>query len=60
MLRVRERDRACTGASGYSLPPFIIFGNCFPSGPCGRNGPNNASYGISLNGYVDSNMFPKY
>ena len=46
-------------ASGYSLPPFIIFENCFPSGPYGRNGPNNALYGISPNGYMDSELFKK-
>ena len=47
-------------ASGYSLPPFIIFENCFPSGPYGRNGPNNALYGISPNGYMDSELFKKW
>ena len=47
-------------ASGYSLLPFIIFENCFPSGPHGRNGPNNALYGISPNGYMDSELFKKW
>ena len=47
-------------ASGYSLPPFTIFENCFPSGPHGRNGPNNTLYGISPNSYMDSELFKKW
>ena len=47
-------------ASGYSLPLFIIFENFFPSGPYVRNGPSNALYGISPNGYMDSKLFKKW
>ena len=58
MLRVRE------GESMYCyiwlfMPPFMTFENCFPSRPYSRNGPNNASYGISLNGYMNSKLFTK-
>ena len=47
-------------ASCYSLPPFIIFENCFLSGSYGRNGPSNTLYAISPNGYMDSKLFKKW
>ena len=49
---------ACVSASGLILPPpHIIFQQSFPSGPYGRNGPDSALYSISLNGYMDSELF---
>lgn len=44
-------------ASGYALPPFIIFEKSYPSGPYGRLGPDNALYGTSPNGYMDAELF---
>lgn len=43
----------CVSASKFALPPFLIFEKAFPSGPYARNGPENALYGTSPNGYMD-------
>ena len=44
-------------ADGTPLPPFLIFEKSFPSGPYARLGPDNALYGVSPNGYMDSELF---
>ena len=44
-------------ASGYALPPFFIFEKSYSSGPYARNGPDNALYAVSPNGYMDIELF---
>ena len=47
----------CVSASGQVLPPMIIFEKCFPSAPYVREGPINAMYCKSPNGYMDEELF---
>ena len=47
-------------ASGYALPPFIIFETSFPSGPYARLGQRNSLYATSPNGYMDIELFIKW
>ena len=46
-------------ASGFILPPFLIFEQSFPSGPYARSGPDNALYAVSPNRYMDAELFMK-
>ena len=48
---------ACVSASGYIMPPHIIFSQSYPSGPYARDGPMGALYSISDNGYMDTELF---
>ena len=48
---------ACVSASGYIMPPNIIFAQSYPSGPYARDGPDGALYSISDNSYMDSQLF---
>ena len=48
---------SCVSASGMILPPHIIFQQSFPSGPYGKDGLDGALYSISLNGFMDSELF---
>ena len=48
---------ACVLASGYIMPPHIIFSQSYPSGLYARDGPNGALYSILDNEYMDSELF---
>ena len=48
---------ACVSASGYIMPPHIVFSQAYPSGPCAQDGPDGVLYSISDNGYMDSELF---
>ncbi|XP_057315530.1 uncharacterized protein LOC130656643 [Hydractinia symbiolongicarpus] len=47
-------------AAGVPLPPMIIFEKAFPSGPYARDGPTNALYAHSPNGYMDIELFKQW
>ncbi|KAG5281599.1 hypothetical protein AALO_G00074160 [Alosa alosa] len=50
----------CANAAGESIPPFVIFRGSFPSTAYGLEGPQNALYGVSEKGYMDSDLFLKW
>lgn len=50
----------CVNAAGDSIPPFIIYPGCLPSGAYRLDGPPNALYGIQEKGYMDSELFLKW
>ena len=56
-LLMHITTHVCVSASGVPLPPFIIFEKAFPLGPYTRNGPHDALYTISPNGYMDIELF---
>ena len=47
----------CVSANGASLPPMIIFEKAFPSSAYVAEGPINALYAKSPNGYMDEELF---
>jgi len=47
-------------ASGFALPPFVIFEKAFPSGPYAKIGPDDALYANAPNGYMDTQLFTKW
>ena len=44
-------------AAGIPLPPFIIYPKCFPGGQYRFDGPDDALYGKSESGWIDSELF---
>ena len=44
-------------AAGVALPPMIIFSKSFPGGVYKFYGPDNAVYGKSESGWIDSELF---
>ena len=50
----------CASASGYVLPPMIVFEQCFPSGDYSKSGPTDCLYAKSPNGYMDGDLFLKW
>ena len=48
---------ACVSASGYIMPPHIIFSQSYPSDPYAQDWPNGALYSILDNVYMDSEIF---
>ena len=48
---------ACMSASGYIMPPHIIFSQAYPSGLYAPDGPDGALYYKSDNGYMDTELF---
>ena len=50
----------CVSAAGQVLPPMIIFEKAFPSSPHFREGPTNALYAKSPNGYMDLELFSEW
>lgn len=51
---------ACVSAAGESIPPFIIFPHCLPHTAYSLEGPKDALFGVSPNGYKDSELFMKW
>ena len=48
----------CTASvAGIPLPPFIIYPKCFPGGQSNFDGTNDALYGKSETGWIDSELF---
>ncbi|XP_013405978.1 tigger transposable element-derived protein 2 isoform X2 [Lingula anatina] len=47
----------CGSAAGQLLPPMIIFEGCPPAPEATQQGPEDALYGSSESGYIDSNMY---
>ena len=47
----------CMSASGYIMPPHIIFSQAYPSGLYAPDGPDGALYYKSDNGYMDTELF---
>ena len=50
----------CCSASGQVLPPMIIFKECFPSGHYSKDGPDEALYAKSPNGWMDRELFVEW
>ena len=51
----------CTAsAAGFPLPPMIIYPKVYPGGAYTFAGPDDAVYGKSESGYVDSELFIKW
>ncbi|XP_057316504.1 uncharacterized protein LOC130657532 [Hydractinia symbiolongicarpus] len=50
----------CVSPGGLMVPPFIIYEKSFPSGNYSANGPTDALYGKSDNGYMDEDLFFKW
>ena len=44
-------------AAGLTLPPFIIYPKSFPGGSYQFDGPDDALYGRSESGWIDSELF---
>ena len=47
----------CCSAAGQKLPPFMTFQTLFPSSAYSTQGPENAVYTKSPNGYIDEELF---
>ncbi|XP_013379225.1 uncharacterized protein LOC106150784 [Lingula anatina] len=47
----------CGSAVGQLLPPMIIFEGCPPAPEAIQQGPEDALYGSSESGYIDSDMY---
>ena len=47
-------------AAGFPLPPMIIYPKAYPGGAYTFAGPDDAVYGKSESGYVDSELFIKW
>ena len=47
-------------AAGFPLPPMIIYPKAYPGGAYTFEGPDDALYGKSESGYVDSELFTKW
>ena len=47
-------------AAGFPLPPMIIYPKAYPGGAYTFEGPDDALYGKSESGYVDSELFIKW
>ena len=47
-------------AAGFPLPPVIIYPKAYPGGAYTFSGPDDALYGKSESGYVDSELFIKW
>ncbi|XP_057297609.1 uncharacterized protein LOC130628645 [Hydractinia symbiolongicarpus] len=50
----------CVSPGRLMVPPFIIYEKSFPSGNYSANGPTDALYGKSNNGYMDEDPFFKW
>ncbi|KAG5262976.1 hypothetical protein AALO_G00281080 [Alosa alosa] len=50
----------CVSASGESIPPLIIFTKSLPKASYALDGPKDALYGVSKEGYMDSDLFVKW
>ncbi|KAF3705923.1 Tigger transposable element-derived protein 1 [Channa argus] len=52
---------ACFSAAGEDIPPFIIYSKAYPGGVCYKTqGPQNALYGWSESGCINSDLFKKW
>ena len=47
----------CVNAAGNAVPPMMIFTRTLPGGAYHREGPVNASYACSENGFMDQNLY---
>ena len=47
----------CVSASGFPLPPMIIYAKSFPGGQYRFDGPDDALYARSESGWIDSELF---
>ena len=47
----------CASAAGLPLPPMIIYSKSFPGGQYRFDGPDDALYGKSESGWIDSELF---
>ena len=58
---VGEREHitanVCCSATGYALPPMLIFQRCFPSTDYSSSGPDGCLYAKSESGYMDGELF---
>ena len=50
----------CCSASGFVLPPMIIFQKCFPSSDYSSSGPDGCLYAKSESGYMDGELFQQW
>ena len=47
----------CVSASGFPLPPMIIYAKSFPGGQYRFDGPDDALYARSESGWIDFELF---
>ena len=50
----------CCSATGYTLPPMLIFQKCFPSSDYSSSGPDGCLYAKSESGYMDGELFKEW